>query len=104
MSWCLRYIAFSARSYSLLPNTLRLRVWLALRMSATPCLKNSGDLITVPSDSVRNVLSPESEVHANLTAPVPGFTHGDGAVGGDVDKKLSEYVPFYRYIKIYPFH
>ena len=39
----------------------------------------------------------ESEVHADLTAPVPGFTHGDGAVGGDVDEKLSEYVALYRY-------
>ena len=39
----------------------------------------------------------ESEVYADLTAPVPGFTHGDGAVGGDVDEKLSEYVALYRY-------
>ena len=39
----------------------------------------------------------ESEVHADLTAPVPGFTHGDGAVGGDVDEKLSEYVALYCY-------
>ena len=39
----------------------------------------------------------ESEVHADLTAPVPGFTHGDGAIGGDVDEKLSEYVALYCY-------
>src|SRR5574344_393487 len=39
----------------------------------------------------------ESEVHADLTAPIPGFTHGDGAIGGDVDEKLSEYVALYCY-------
>ena len=39
----------------------------------------------------------ESEVHADFTAPVPGFTHGGGAVGGDVDEELSEYAALYRY-------
>ena len=55
MSWCLRYSAFSARTYPLLPITLRLRARLALRMPATPCLKNSGDLITLPSASKESV-------------------------------------------------